>query len=229
VEKPDKKKTLIGLFPKKNTSWLVLLVFVSGWMFFLGVLVGRGNAPVKFDIDTLQKELTALKEADIKEQLKKVEVGSDSNKMQTGLGFYEALKDTKDKSNTFKSTKSGASSENQPSHPKAVSKVNKKINTSNNHRTDASRKSKTPSLSKDTESEKNLTIQAASFKAPKDADQMVKKFRDKGYPAYKIIGVVPGRGVWYRVRIGDYGNKTEAAAMLKSLKKEGYEPYLVNR
>jgi cell division protein FtsN len=229
VEKSDKKKTLIGLSPKKNTSWLLLLVFVSGWMFFLGVLVGRGNAPVRFDIDTLQKELTALKEADTKEQLKKVEVGSDSNKMQTGLGFYEALKDTKDKGNTFKSTKSGASSENQPSHPKAVSKVNRKKNTSNNHRTDASRKSKPPRLSKDTESEKNLTIQAASFKDPKDADQMVKKLRDKGYPAYKIIGVVPERGVWYRVRIGDYGNKTEAAAMLKRLKKEGYEPYLVNR
>ena len=206
-----------------------MLVFVSGWMFFLGILVGRGTVPLKFDINKLQKELAALKKADTKEQLKKVEVGSDSNEMQRDLGFYEALKDTKDKGTTFKSTKSGASSENQPSHPKAVSKVNKKIDSSNNQRTDASRKSKTPSLGKDTNSEKNLTIQAASFRDPKDAEQMVNKLRDKGYPAYKIIGVVPEKGVWYRVRIGYYGSRTEAAAMMKKLQKGGYKPYLVNR
>jgi cell division protein FtsN len=227
VAKPDNKKTVIGLFPKKNTSWLLLLVFVSGWMFFLGILVGRGTSPVKFDIDNLQRELAALKEADLKEQLRRVEVDSGSTKMQRDLEFYEALKDTKDKDG--KGLKRDAASQKRQARKKGGSQVNKKIKTSKNHRTDESRKSKTSSLSKDTEIKKNLTIQAASFRNPEDADQMVKQLKGKGFPAYKIIGVVPGRGVWYRVRIGNYGDKNEAAVTLKKLKKEGFKPYLVTQ
>jgi len=45
----------------------------------------------------------------------------------------------------------------------------------------------------------------------------------------RIIGVVPEKGVWYRVRIGYYGSKTEAAAMMKKLQEGGFKPYLVNR
>lgn len=227
MAKPDHKKTFGGLFPKKNTSWLLLLVFVSGWMFFLGVLVGRGTAPVKFDIDKLQRELAALKEADLKEQLRRVEGDSSSTAMQRGLEFYEALKDTQDKEG--KNVKRDAASQQRQARPKGGAQDKPKINTSKNQRTDVSRQSKTPSLKKDTAGKKNLTIQAASFKDSKDADQMVKTLKDKGFPAYKIIGVVPGKGVWYRVRIGNYGSSNEAAVILKKLKKEGFKPYLVTQ
>jgi cell division protein FtsN len=227
VAKPDNKKIFGGLFPNKDTSWLLLLVFVSGWMFFLGILVGRGTAPVKFDIDNLQRELAALKEADLKEQLRRVEVDSGSTTMQRDLEFYEALKDTKDKDS--KDLRRDAASQKRQARPKAGAQVKNNINTSKNHRIDVSRKSKNPSLSEESEGKKKLTIQAASFRDPTDADQMVKKLKDKGFPAYKIIGVVPGRGVWYRVRIGNYGSSDEAAVTLKKLKKEGFKPYLVTQ
>ena len=215
--------------PKRNTGWLLLLLFISGWMFFLGVLVGRGSAPVRFDIDKLQKELAALKEADIKKQLSRVEIGSDSAKLKKDLEFYEALKDTKDDSKKYNRRKSGKRTGKSPSAPKTASKIQEKVSQSNISQNHTSRELKTSALDKRIESEKKLTIQAASFKDPKDADKMMEKLKKKGYPAYRIIGVVPEKGVWYRVRIGYYGSRTEAEATMKKLQKEGLKPYLVNR
>jgi cell division protein FtsN len=229
MAKHNKKIFSGGWIPKRNTGWFLLLIFVSGWMFFLGVLVGRGTVPVRFDIDKLQKELSALKEADIKKQLSRVEIGSDSAKVKKDLGFYEALKDTKDAGKKYDSRKSDKTSGRSPSSSKPVSKIKKKVSQSNTSQNLASRKPKTAALDKRIESEKNLTIQAASFKDPKDADKMVAELKKKGFPAYRIIGVVPDKGVWYRVRIGYYGSTTEAAAMINRLQKEGLKPYLVNR
>ena len=195
----------------------------------MGVLVGRGTAPVRFDIDKLQKELAALKAADIKKQFSRVEVDSDSAKLKKDLGFYEALKDTKDDGKKHDRQKSGKTSGKSPSTSKTVAKIKKKVTQSNIPQTRASREPKTAALDKRNESEKNLTIQASSFKDPKDADKMVVTLKKKGYPAYRIIGVIPEKGVWYRVRIGYYSSRTEADAMMKKLQKGGLKPYLVNR
>ena len=48
----------------RKGAWgrVLLLGFVALWMFALGVLVGRGTAPVHFDIDQLQNKLAELKE-----------------------------------------------------------------------------------------------------------------------------------------------------------------------
>jgi cell division protein FtsN len=229
MDKPNKKIFSGGWIPKRNTGWFLLLFFVSGWMFFLGVLVGRGTAPVRFDIDTLQKELAALKEADIKKQLSRVKIGSDSAKLKKDLGFYEDLKDTKDDGKKHDSRKFDKTSKKPPSSPKTVSEIKKKVNKSNISQKDVPREPKTAASDQRKESEKNLTIQTASFKDSKDADKMVANLKKKGYPAYRIIGVVPEKGVWYRVRIGYYGSKTEAAAMMKKLQEGGFKPYLVNR
>ncbi len=229
MDKANNKIFSGGWIPKRNTGWLLLLFFVSGWMFFLGVLVGRGTAPVRFDIDKLQKELAALKEADIKKQLSRVKIDSETTKMQKDLGFYEALKDTKGEGGKYTSRKFDKTSGKSLSSPKTVSKIKKKVNKSNISQKDVPREPKTAALDKRIESEKNLTIQVASFKDPKDADKMVAKLKKKGYPVYRIIGVVPEKGVWYRVRIGYYGSRTEAAAMMKKLQKGGFKPYLVNR
>ncbi|UCH20405.1 MAG: SPOR domain-containing protein [Deltaproteobacteria bacterium] len=230
MAEPNNKKPSGGLIPKRNAGWLLFLVFVSGWMFFLGVLVGRGTAPVRFDIDKLQKKLAALKEADIKEQLSRVKIDSETTKMQKDFGFYEALKDTKGEGGKYTSRKSDTpSSQKVPSSEKAGSETKKKSSHSNIHQTKTVPKAKIEDGIESGEAEKTLTIQAASFKDPKDAEQMVAKLKKKGYPAYKIIGIVPKKGVWYRVRIGHYGNSDEAAATLKRLEKDGFKPYLITQ
>ena len=71
------------------------------------------------------------------------------------------------------------------------------------------------------------TIQAASVKDPKDADRLVEKLKKSGYPAYRAIGKIPGKGIWFRVRIGEYKRKSDALSVMNKMKKEGLKPILV--
>lgn len=62
---------------------LVLGFCVCGWMFFLGILVGRGTAPVSFDTRSFQDRLAKIAD-DSKEQEETFE--------RPVLDFYEVLK-----------------------------------------------------------------------------------------------------------------------------------------
>ena len=217
----DKEKPLIQFVPKKPLVWIFLIIFVSAWMFVLGVLVGRDTVPVKFDIEKLQKELVALKEAVIKKEQKRFKIDSDGVRNKTDFGFYEALKETKkDKNNG-----AGISKKQETKHlsKNETVKVKKRV---------ISGKSKIINKDKQknlTETDKKLTIQVASLKDSKDADEMVARLKKKGYPAYRISSNIPEKGIWHRVRIGYFKDKAEAGSTLDKLKKEKYSPFLVNR
>jgi cell division protein FtsN len=227
---PDRKKFSSGLMPKSTAGWLFLLVFTSAWMFFLGVLTGRGTAPIKFDIDKLQKELAILKKSDLKEQIGRVKINSNATKMKSGLGFYEELKDTKDHAKSGERSKGNSAHRIQkPPSKDTVSKTKQKSDRRMSQDSGTTRKEPIADFRTIQKIGKSLTIQAASFRASDDAELMVLKLKKKGYSAYKSIGLVPGKGVWYRVRIGNYGSKAEAVDTLKRLEKDGYTPYLVNR
>ena len=79
--------------------WIGLVVFIAGWMFVLGILVGRGAAPVNIEVGRLEKELADLKAKMLNQEQARVAdqvsgKGSDSSQ----LGFYEELKSTKKRS-----------------------------------------------------------------------------------------------------------------------------------
>ena len=219
--KKDKKKPSLQFVPKEPSSWIFLIIFVSAWMFVLGVLVGRDTVPVKFDIEKLQKELVALKEAVIKKEQKRFKIDSDGVRNKTDFGFYEALKENqKDKNNG-----AGISKEQETKHlsKNETVKVKKRV---------ISGKSKIINKDKQknlTETDKKLTIQVASLKDSKDADEMVARLKKKGYPAYRTSSNIPEKGIWHRVRIGFFKDKAEAGSTLNKLKKEKYGPILVNR
>ncbi|MCK4620040.1 MAG: SPOR domain-containing protein [Desulfobacterales bacterium] len=219
--KKDKKKPSLQFVPKEPSIWIFLIIFVSAWMFVLGVLVGRDTAPVKFDIEKLQKELVALKETVIKKEQKLFKIDSDGVRNKTDFGFYEALKETKkDKNNG-----AGISKKQQTKHLSE----NKTVTVKKRVFSDKSKiinKDKQKNLTK---TDKKLTIQVASFKDSKDADEMVAKLKKKGYPAYRTSSNIPEKGIWHRVRIGFFKDKAEAGSTLNKLKKEKYGPILVNR
>ena len=66
------KKYRLQLTRKGVWFWIVSIFFISAWMFALGILVGRGTAPVRFDIHQLQKELAELKKKTLKEELRRL-------------------------------------------------------------------------------------------------------------------------------------------------------------
>ncbi len=60
------------------------LFFIMAWVFYLGVLVGRGTAPVEFDTEPFQRKLAGIME-DYNEKHGEKEPG------ETELDFYSAL------------------------------------------------------------------------------------------------------------------------------------------
>ena len=111
-------------------------------------------------------------------------------------------------------------------HKKAVSKAKKTIVSK---KTATTLKEKTATFKKSTKDNKNFTIQVASLKDPKNADNMVAKFKKRGYPAYRSIGKIPDKGIWYRVRVGYFKNRAETRDTIKRLKNEKIEAIIVQR
>ena len=90
------QKATIQITRKGVFIWAALFFFIAAWMFVLGILVGRGTAPVTLDMDRLEKELFELKSALLKKENAQFENSADRQAAPPiELGFYEALKQTK--------------------------------------------------------------------------------------------------------------------------------------
>ncbi|OQY09028.1 MAG: hypothetical protein B6I30_10455 [Desulfobacteraceae bacterium 4572_187] len=216
-EPADKKKPSLWTNRKRIALWLFIVFFVAAWMFALGIFVGRKTVPVAFDIDKLGKELAVLKQADIEQQRRHAKIDSDAANGKIDFDYYDKLKDSK---KINKRKPAVVKPKIKPLHRKTLKRTKKKV-----VKAKAEKMSKTPEKAKvvkpgkKDKGEKNLTIQTASLKDSNDADRMVAKLKKKGYTAYKVIGVIPDKGIWFRVRVDT----------LKRLKKDGLDAFLVKR
>lgn len=59
-------------------------------------------------------------------------------------------------------------------------------------------------------SEGRYTVQVASFPDKASAEEMEMRFKAKRYPAYSEEVKIPGKGTWYRVKIGKFTTQGEA-------------------
>jgi len=220
---PKKKKSSPQWTRKGLTLWICLTFFACAWMFVLGIFVGRGTVPVKFDMEKLEKELAALKEAVIKKQFDRYKLDSNTEDNKTKMGFYEALKNTGEEERLKADIP-----QNKPKPlPKKTVSTAKKPTVSK--KTVTVRKTKTASSIKSAKDDKNFTIQVAALKDSKMADMMVAKLKKKGYPAYRSIGKIPGKGIFYRIRIGSFKNRAKAGIIFNRLKKENIKAIIVQR
>ncbi len=198
------------------------MLFISMWMFVLGILVGRGTAPVPFDIHKLQKELKHLKEAALKKEAIRFKILSNAD--QKNFEFHDALK----KRAPGKAVKkTGSKFKNKRLKKKSHAK-----DTRLNQQKEAavgSKKTEENAVEKFRKPETVLTIQVASFKNKKDADLMILRMKKKGYRAYRALGIIPGKGVWYRVRVGHFSSKQEARKIVARLEKENIKPIIVGQ
>ena len=223
----DKGKSSLWTNRKHIAMWLFIVFFVAAWMFALGIFVGRKTVPVAFDIDKLQKELTSLKQADVEKQRKNAKIDSDVANGKINFDYYDKLKDSK---NINKRKPVTVKPKIKPLPEKTLKRTKRKVVKAKTAKTSKTPpKEKAKSLEKKEKGEKNLTIQVASLKDSNDADRMVEKLRKRGYAAYKVIGVIPDKGIWFRIRVGYYENSAEATDTLKRLKKDGLNAFLVNR
>ncbi|NOY53223.1 MAG: SPOR domain-containing protein [Deltaproteobacteria bacterium] len=61
------------------------------------------------------------------------------------------------------------------------------------------------------------TIQIGAFERADAADKLSQQLQQEGYPAYTMIKTIPGKGVWYRVRVGRYVGHDEAEDVMARL------------
>ena len=223
--------------PKPRIAWgrYLLLFFIAAWMFVLGVLVGRGTAPVQFDTQALQKELASLRDAMVKKERAAMESALRGQDDKAALKFYEALgKDGPDDVDTL-SMAPAASGDAVPSAPSvgrptvphksrpAIMAKKSSASVGVDAPTTASR---TPPEATPTG---RLTIQVAAVKDAAAARQIVANLKKDGYPAYLSKVSLPGQGDWYRVRVGRYDDRRQAAGDMDRLRKARQKPILLQQ
>ena len=217
TKKTREKKRPFWLMDKGTGKWICLIFFASAWMFVLGIFVGRGTAPVKFDIENLQKELIALKEAVIKEGQERFKIGRDPASTKMELGFYEALKENRPSVRNKVKPPERKKTVSPQKKAKVGASLSRPLNEFGRHKVAPTK----------AVAGAGFTIQVASLKDMKVAAEMAEMLKKKGYQAYTVSAKIPGKGVWHRIRIGDFKNREDAGNILSRLKKDKYRPIVV--
>jgi cell division septation protein DedD/nucleoid DNA-binding protein len=60
-----------------------------------------------------------------------------------------------------------------------------------------------------------FVVQVAAFRSSSISENEAGKYRNKGYNAFVEAAEIPGRGTWYRVRVGNFNTKEEALIFAK--------------
>jgi cell division protein FtsN len=201
---------------KEVCLWLGVAFLVMVWMFTLGVMVGRGLSPVRFDVEKLTKELMDLKEQALSrgKQGRDVETASKS----TQLGFYDALTGKKEEARLR------SKANEKPSKRLVESQTPGKAESTTLRK---ALEKPMPASDQQGPSAGTLTLQVASLRDSTGAAEMVSYLRSKGYSAYQVTTEVPGKGNYHRVRVGHFKDRSAARQAAAGLRQEKLEPFII--
>ncbi len=65
-----------------------------------------------------------------------------------------------------------------------------------------------------------FTLQLGASQSREDAERMVSRLREKGYAPYIVTAEVPGKGTYYRVRMGSFATREAAGRYLEDFRRE---------
>lgn len=233
----ENKKPATPITRRGKIVWAIIFVFIAGWMFILGILVGRGTAPVNLEMDRFEKEI-----ADLKSALREKESGSagdesgQQNPATTQLGFYEALMQTKPAKDFKVDPKLidqqalGSLPEPEPASPKPANRTapEKKPRREPAPQPRQPSKPKEPAKSPDIK-KGGYTIQVAAFSDAANSNRLVDRLKDKGFPAYQIQSPSGSSGALvHRVRVGAFPDRKSAETMLTKLQGQQFKGLVVS-
>jgi cell division septation protein DedD len=71
-------------------------------------------------------------------------------------------------------------------------------------------------------------LQVSSFRTQTEAQAFADQLRARGHKAYAVEAHVPGRGTWFRVRVGPFGTQHAAALYRAGFEaREHVVPFIV--
>ncbi len=84
---------------------------------------------------------------------------------------------------------------------------------------------RTASVKQATSSKLRYTIQVSSHQERQTAEDEAKRMKQNGFAAFIVSSELPGKGTWYRVRIGSFTKKEAAERLEKEVRaKTGISP-----
>lgn len=198
----------------------------------MGVMVGRGTAPVHFDVDQLKRTIEALQKAAREPQRSGGPVEPTEMKDKTKLDFYDALPKNRDDADLPNLPKPAppppapapaprpepqASKPPEPAAPKPEKPAPAK----------PEKAAPAPAPTATAPAGKGYTVQVSAVRTEEEARRMLERLRQRGYGGYVEPVQTPDRGTLYRVRMGDFPSKEFARSTLERLQKDGFEPQVV--
>jgi DedD protein len=66
----------------------------------------------------------------------------------------------------------------------------------------------------------SFTLQLSAAQSRSEADKFADAVKGRGYAPYIVEAKVPGKGTWYRVRLGKFANKDAAQRYLADFRRE---------
>jgi cell division septation protein DedD len=184
--------------------WSLGLLFILGWIFVLGILVGRGFLPegVK-NLTELRSQITKLQDMVSKKKNSDLDVIKNSKKTPK-FAFYEELSKKKEEPvNVPKPPKKKTDKKETATKPEPVEKIEA-----------VPPVQKKPAQA--VEDGAKYTVQIASLEREIQAIRMVNEMVARGYPAFYLKANVRGK-TYFRVRCGRFVSRKEADEFLKLL------------
>ena len=222
-------------FTRKEFLVFVSFVFVAmAIMFVLGIYVGRGKSPLRFDIQKLQTELAGLKAAMVRAEEAQAEALEKELAKQNEYDFFQQVRNP---TGDLMLPEEGGT--NRPA-PKNTGPVHLKATKPPEISTRAMPMQEAPKAvpapvqtqpapQAPVRTEENYdfwTVQVAAVVYQQDAAKMVDKFIKMGYPAYMLEAhPEPGKTI-YRVRMGHFKTREEAKELTQRLSKD-WKDYLI--
>ncbi len=219
---PGAKPGLV-LSRKAVAAWVVVAFVVCGWMFGMGVMVGRDTAPIRFDLDQLKKTLESLKKQEREPRRGAPSADPARMKDKTNLDFYEALPKNRDDADMPRVPKPPPADavRVEPPAPKAAE-------------TAAAAKVEKPAASPATAPApaaaapgQGFTVQVSAVKSEEEARRTVDRLRQRGYAAHVEAVAIADKGTWYRVRMGEFPTRESARGTVDRLQKDGFASMVV--
>lgn len=177
------------------------------------------------------------------------EMSSSAETKQEEFTFYKTLADKNDKTVSIDLRAKSANEENKPEKLQAETETPRKTSAqslSKEKRIETKVEQEAPSpvkskqaASKQPPKKKEIatitggkiryTVQIASYQEKEMAEEEAKRLKKRGYAAFVVSSEIPGKGRWYRVRLGSFLNKASAENLQKTIQsKEGISPIILS-
>lgn len=180
---------------KHILTFIFVCIFISGWTFFLGIIVGRQSV-----MPDIEPELNLSQEkADYYEKMQKKFGDMDI----TSLDFYEKLKES-------------SQTVGQPQNANKNAK-DKNIQRKRNSTQQIKKAGKDSEIPKDELVAKRFRIQAGSFTNRKTAELLLRRFRERGLTGFIKNARSNNKEVWRIIIVGFLDDKANAQRILKEI------------